>query len=84
MKCPKCGKEITRTFRGIDEITHLCLECGWTDDKHKVSPDNPYHDFAKEMRLLDEALKDEGFSPMSRYSILGGAADQVVRFMKKG
>ena len=35
MICPICGKEITRTFRGIDETTHLCTECGWTDDKYR-------------------------------------------------
>ena len=69
-KCPKCGK---RMLRGTCKGSYHCLSCGfdfindeklYVDDKPvdpEPNPNNPYTEFAKEMSLLHEALKAEGF-----------------------
>lgn len=80
MICPICGKEITRTFRGIDETTHLCTECGWTDDKYRrMYPDERYGDFAKEMARINQSLRDEIIGPSERSGILNGIAGLVYK-----
>lgn len=59
--CPKCGSPMKLPVSGYIK----CPMCGystWNDSsKSKPSEDNPYTDFAKEMSLLHEALKAEGF-----------------------
>lgn len=74
MHCPVCGNphlydyEKHINFKRIDYLE--CHNCGWRSDRVYVSsqegknepdPNNPYADFAKEMSLLHEALKAEGF-----------------------
>jgi predicted nucleic acid-binding Zn-ribbon protein len=67
--CPVCGHTPIETFwDGVNfEPKYKCHNCGWNnfenDKKEEKQPDpnNPYTDFAKEMSLLHEALKAEGF-----------------------
>ena len=61
--CPNCGSTAVRTF--IANGYTRCTSCdyAWPVEEEKPEPDpnNPYTDFAKEMSLLHEALKGEGF-----------------------
>ena len=68
MRCPKCGSNNTMSYEkhiDFNVIPYVaCHDCGWRSDKQveiKPDPNNPYTDFAKEMSLLHEALKAEGF-----------------------
>lgn len=60
MICPKCGSTSVTTYEGNGY--HRCYHC---NHKWDIEPDlnsnNPYTEFAKEMSLLHEALKAEGF-----------------------
>jgi uncharacterized Zn finger protein (UPF0148 family) len=58
--CPNCGSTYVRTFRGNGYNRCTTCEHKW-DIVPEPSDDNPYTDFAKEMSLLHEALKAEGF-----------------------
>ena len=67
--CPVCGHTPIETFWDNLNLQakYKCHRCGWNnfenDKKEEKQPDpnNPYTDFAKEMSLLHEALKSEGF-----------------------
>jgi hypothetical protein len=67
--CPVCGHTPIETFWDNLNLQpkYKCHCCGWNnfenDKKEKKQPDpeNSYTDFAKEMSLLHEALKAEGF-----------------------
>lgn len=59
--CPKCGSPMKQPVSGYIK----CPMCGYStwngSYKPKPDPNNPYTNFAKEMSLLHEALKAEGF-----------------------
>lgn len=63
MICPVCGNPFVRPFTANGYTR--CTQCNsmWSNEEEKPDPDpnNPYTDFAKEMSLLHEALKAEGF-----------------------
>ena len=63
MICPKCGSTSVTTYEGNGY--HRCYHCNhkWDieEERPKPDPNNPYTEFAKEMSLLHEALKAEGF-----------------------
>lgn len=57
--CPKCGNPVISIY---NNGTRKCDVCGYIHhDAIKLVDNNPYTDFAKEMSLLHEALKAEGF-----------------------
>lgn len=60
MNCPNCDLN----WNGVNTETgeYKCYHCGhrWQIES-KPDPNNPYTEFAKEMSLLHEALKAEGF-----------------------
>lgn len=60
VRCNECGLTTTNHFTGdmaIEEWNSLASNLF----KRDPDPNNPYTDFAKEMSLLHEALKAEGF-----------------------
>jgi predicted RNA-binding Zn-ribbon protein involved in translation (DUF1610 family) len=76
IKCPKCGSEHLSAFYSPNKLTGLmesiisCWDCGhkfnhdngeYRNNDKEPDPNNPYTEFAKEMSLLHEALKAEGF-----------------------
>lgn len=67
--CPVCGHAPIETFwDGVKlEAKYKCHCCGWNNfeitknNQKEPEKENPYTEFAKEMSLLHEALKAEGF-----------------------
>lgn len=75
--CPVCGGPIIEEY---DKGTvYSCLNCHYkyraTYEK-QPDPNNPYTEFAKEMSLLHEALKAEGFKD-AMVDILAAMAPEV-------
>ena len=64
-RCPNCGSMLRLSDAKLGQYEKAVYECPNCRYKYKVldipKQSNPYTDFAKEMSLLHEALKAEGF-----------------------
>lgn len=77
-KCPNCGHDIISS--SLNGKNCVCLRCGWKwgwDNPAKNSQPNPYTDFAKEMSLLREAMRDQDFKGDMLIDILVGMSPVV-------